>query len=283
MLIQEPAADYFANAAVNKSALDAICRSPLHYQKRIIGHSAPIEPTPAMKLGTLVHTLVLEPDEVSDRYAITPAVDRRTKGGKEAYAAWEAQLGGRESITVETYDTAVLMSAAVLNHPVAAELLDGAVCERSAYGVDEATGIQIKARIDAIQRATLVDLKTTKDASAEGFAKSIANFRYHVQAAHYLETYKAATGDQPESFVFLAVESAPPYAVGVYQLDSASLAFAAQQRREDLEAIAKFHASSCPPSYNSNQLTTLSLPPWILRQSSQPSRQPLPLQQMETF
>lgn len=279
MLVTEQATAYFANPAINKSALDAIRLSPLHYQRRIVERTAAIEPTPAMALGTLVHTLVLEPEEVFRRYAMKPALDRRTKAGKEAYAAWEAELNGREALQLEIHDMACSMSAAVLSHPIASELLEGAICERSAYGVDPESGLDVKARIDAIQGTTLVDLKTCRDASSEGFARSVASYRYHVQAAHYMATYQAATGHQVDSFVFVAVESAPPYAVGVYQLDPASLAFAAEQRREDLAALSQFHSAQCPASYNNNQLTTISLPPWVMRSF----RPPLQQQQLETY
>ncbi len=54
-------ADYHAHPAISKSHLDLIARSPLHYWARYIDPKRVIpEPTPAMRIGSAVHTHVLE-------------------------------------------------------------------------------------------------------------------------------------------------------------------------------------------------------------------------------
>jgi hypothetical protein len=56
---------YHADPAVSASHLHAIARSPYHYWSRYLDpNRKPVEPTAAMRLGSLVHCAVLEPDEL---------------------------------------------------------------------------------------------------------------------------------------------------------------------------------------------------------------------------
>jgi len=106
-----------------------------------------------------------------------------------------------------------------------------------------------------------VDLKTTEDASP-GFRKSIANFRYHVQAAWYLDGVERATGRRPEQFLFVCVEKRAPYACAVYAADAEMIEAGAKQTRMDLDKLAECKASNSWPGY-SNQIETISLPAWM--------------------
>jgi hypothetical protein len=103
-----------------------------------------------------------------------------------------------------------------------------------------------------------VDLKTTTDASPAAFARSVATFRYHVQASHYLSGLHGA-----ERFVFIAVEKTAPYAVAVYELDAAAMAAGDELRQRDMRMIADCRATGEWPGY-SDDCQTLSLPKWAL-------------------
>jgi exodeoxyribonuclease VIII len=90
---------YHGGPGVSKSGLDLIARSPLHYWTRYLDpQRTPTEPTPSMRLGTAIHTAVLEPGEFAKRHHVAPVVDRRTKDGK---AAWEAALAAAEDAGAE--------------------------------------------------------------------------------------------------------------------------------------------------------------------------------------
>jgi hypothetical protein len=76
-------ADYHADPAISASHLKAVMQSPYHYWSRYLNPQRPtMEPTAAMRLGSLAHCAVLEPDELHNRYAIAP--DRRSNAGKAA-------------------------------------------------------------------------------------------------------------------------------------------------------------------------------------------------------
>jgi hypothetical protein len=245
---------YHADPAVSASHLHAVAKSPYHYWSRYLDpkRSAP-EPTAAMRLGSLVHCAVLEPGELAGRYGVCGP--RNTKAGKEQAADMAA--AGIEAVTGSDMELALAMADAVRSHQAAAELLRNGKAEQSFWWDDAATGLRCKCRPDWYDGATVVDLKTTTDAGP-GFARSVATFRYHVQASHYLAGLHGA-----ERFVFLTVEKTAPYAVAVYELDAAALAAGDELRQRDMRVIADCQATKEWPGYG-DTCQPLSLPSWAL-------------------
>ena len=260
-------AEYHRHAAVSKSHLDQVARSPLHYWARYVDPKrVQPEPTAAMLLGTAVHTHILELREWDQRYIAAPdGIDRRTKVGKEAWAAFEAEAAGRTVISRDDAELVMAMGRAVHGHPAAAMLLalPGAA-ETTWMWHDQPTGLQCKCRPDWLTTdgSLIVDLKTTEDASPAGFRKSIANWRYHVQASWYLDGIEQATGRRPEQFIFICVEKKAPHAVAVYAADAEMIAAGAKQARLDLDTLAVCKAADAWPGY-SDQIETISLPAWM--------------------
>jgi exodeoxyribonuclease VIII len=207
-----------------------------------------------MKLGSLTHCAVLEPDELlAGRYGIAP--DRRTNAGKAVAAEMEA--AGIEAVTAPEMEQALAMAASVRSHQAAAALLRDGKAEQSFWWDDIQTGLRCKCRPDWYNGTTIVDLKTTTDASPKGFAKSVAQWRYHVQQNHYL------AGTFAERFVFIAVEKQYPFCVGVYELDETAALHGEAERRNNLQTIADCRAISEWPGYG-NTIQPLSLPNWAL-------------------
>ncbi len=83
-----------------------------------------------------------------------------------------------------------------------------AIKERSLFWVDEDTGLQCKARPDAMtlgESALCGDLKSARSVEPDEFIKDLFKFRYDLQAAHYLACIKAVYGVDA-SFAFFTVE-----------------------------------------------------------------------------
>jgi hypothetical protein len=248
-------ADYHADPAVSASHLHAVAKSPYHYFSRYLNpERIALEPTAAMRLGSLVHCAVLEPEELAGRYGV--CAPRNTKAGKEQ--AERMAAAGIEAVTQSDMALALSMALSVRLHPAAAALLAHGKAEQSFWWDDAATGLRCKCRPDWYDGATVVDLKTTTDASAASFARSVATFRYHVQASHYLAGLHGA-----ERFVFIAVEKTAPYAVAVYELDAAAMTTGDELRQRDMRVIADCQAISEWPGYG-NTIQALSLPSWAL-------------------
>jgi hypothetical protein len=258
--------DYHAHAAISKSHLDQVAKSPLHYWARYLDPNRVVpEPTPAMAIGSAVHTHVLELDQWDARYVSAPdGIDRRTKAGKAEWEAFTAAATGRTVLPKADADLVMRMAHSVFSHPAAAMLLAlPGKAETTHMWTDAATGLQCKCRPDWLtdDGRLLVDLKTTEDAG-RGFAKSIAQWRYHVQASWYLDGIEQATGTRPEQFLFLCVEKKAPYAVAVYAADAEMIAAGAQTAARDLDVLATCKAAGAWPGY-SDQIEPISLPPWM--------------------
>lgn len=247
-----PAAQYHAHPAVSKSVLDRIARSPLHARAYIDGVRD--EPTPAMNFGTALHSAVLEPSLFAAKYAVFEG-DRRTKDGKARYE--ELQQRGATIISAADNDAISAMAMAIRQHPIAARLLASGLAESSVFWQHPATGLQCKCRPDWWIEAdeTVVDIKSTEDASPAAFARSVAAYRYHVQAAHYL------MGTQARRFLFVAVEKKAPHAVAVYELDDDALQIGMRLRDRDLEQYASCVEFDTWPGFPA-EIMPLTLPRW---------------------
>lgn len=256
-------ADYHAGEGVSKSDLDKISRSPAHY--RAAKDAPPDPPTPEMVLGSLFHTLTLEPIEFGDEYAIAPNVDKRTKAGKEAWAAFEIEAGGKTIITEAQYETAKKMAAAILSHPTAGPLVKGdGDTEFSIFWNPAVTpDLLSKCRPDFIKRSdgrySVIDLKSTKDARPFAFQRSAWNFRYHVQAAYYWDGCTNEFSMAPESFIFIACEKEPPYAVVVYEASIEMLNAGREEYYHDLQVYQECLRTGVWPGYPVE--TVLLMPP----------------------
>jgi hypothetical protein len=248
-------ADYHADPAISASHLKAITQqSPYHYWSRFLDPKRPtVEPSSAMRLGSLAHCAVLEPDELSKRYST--CLPRNTKAGKEQAA--ELAAAGIEAVTESDMALALNMADAVRQHPYAAALLADGKAEQSFWADDLATGLRIKARPDWYTGTTIVDLKTCSDASSGGFSRACATFAYNLQAQHYLNVCFA------ERFIFLAVEKTYPFCVGIYELDAAAMAAGAEQCRIGLQTISDCRAINEWPGYTTT-CDTISMPNWAL-------------------
>lgn len=98
--------------------------------------------------------------------------------------------------------------------------LDPERSELTALG--EIDGAMCRARFDNLPErgGVIYDIKTTTDASADAVIRSVEAYGYDVQAAHYLATLEAATG-QRRKMRFIFVEKMPPFEVSVIELHDA--------------------------------------------------------------
>jgi exodeoxyribonuclease VIII len=254
--LEMPAEKYHAVDALSKSMMSKILKSPAHYKAALEEHQ---EPTKSMQMGTAIHTAVLEPQLYSQVVAVIPPdIDGRTKDGK----AWKEQHKSRIHLThAEDIDVQGVANS-VRRHPFWDIIhLDHRI-EASVFAQDEETGIALKARPDlwVLEPAILVDVKTTDDATPEGFSRTVGSFGYHIQAAHYM----AMTG--AHSFVFVAVERKAPYAVAIYKLDAEWLQAGANLRSKAISTLHECRALDSWPAYPT-ATQTLSCPKWVLNKS----------------
>ncbi len=183
--------------------------------------------TTAFRVGRALHCGVLEPGLYGDLYATAPQVDKRTKAGKEEYAAFETSVGERTILKKEEGEQVADMIAAIQAHPAASELLE--FCPiREATLLATLHGVPCKSRIDAMSShygsparsdAVFCDLKSTKNhASRREVEQDVWRYGYGLQMCMYREMMRE-NGVDVARVSFIVVEKSPPHGVCVFDVD----------------------------------------------------------------
>lgn len=248
MIVKMTAAEYHALDAISASLLKAARKGAPHLARYRSG-----EQTfgPAVALGTAAHSMILTPADFDAEIAVAPDVNRRTKEGKAAHAAWLETVGDRTVITAEQHEAARRIAEAVAAHPLASDLLSD--CETEVTLVWDGC----KARIDAIKGSTLIDLKTTRDASPATFSRAIFNRDIHLQLAWYADAL-AEVGRTVDRYVVIAVDNVDPYGVAVYELDEHAIELG---RRAYCDALAMLDHN--PANGYAATAIPVEVPRWI--------------------
>lgn len=171
----------------------------------------------AFDMGTLVHSLVLEPEKRD--YVVVEADSWRTKAAKEA--ADEARAQGLLPILEHELAEAQNIANAVFAHKEASKLLDRTAREMSL--VDSSGPAPRLARLDAWKPGHIIDLKTTAgSAKPSDFVRTGAQYGYHIQAAHYTAMAEEFTGER-QDFSWIVVEKEAPHLVSVVHAEELAL------------------------------------------------------------
>ncbi len=253
---------YFERPELNCSGMKDLLKSPAHFKH---AQTMPRTETDAMRLGTAVHALTLEPVKFAQDYTVLlDKIDKRTKAGKEAWA--ELTENGRKLVlTREEFDQIKGISEAVKTHPTASKILNFGMAEFEIY--TEIEGIGAKAKLDWYRKGIIADLKTTEDASPSGFAKACAKYGYAMQAAWYLDCANAA-GMNAREFIFIAVEKSAPYLVGIYCLDDADLERGRADYQHALAIYRRCLETGNWQGYSTNIETLKPLPTWAFKHTT---------------
>ena len=226
---------YHATPGFSSSVLKTfISQSPKAAWERYIRPDRPKEhPSKAMLLGTMVHTLVLEPENFEKDF---PA-------GGELPLTNTGRM--REKTFHETISKAKAVADAVKRHPMARGVLypSGAIYESSFFEDCPKTGLKLKCRPDALLPENwAVDLKTTSTGLTTGFPYQARSLGYHLQEAFYRYVLECC-GATVSRFFFVVVETVPPHDVVVYELNSSILSEASVRVADALEQIATLQKS----------------------------------------
>lgn len=276
-----PEAEYHTKklGEFSNSAAKQMLRSPAHY-KAYIEAKEDSTATPAQTFGKAFHCALFEPERFKETYVVVPddaprkpsitQINAKNPSADTVIAVnWWGNFAseGKLILSGEDMERIEAMMLSVQSHPWASKLVKGVETEVTLYWIDEATGLECKARADAFKdlgaKRYVVDAKSCLDASPAAFAKAVHSYGYHIQHAHYCKGF-AAVGKPLANYLILAIESEAPYVCQVYCIDAEAEARgyelidrAAQRTRECLD-------SGKWPGY-SEDITTLSLPAWSLK------------------
>lgn len=252
--------DYLAEPAMSNSGLKRLRKSPAHY---MAGDDPEAEPKDSLRRGSLLHTLVLEPETFTQRYRVKP--DGMTFATKDGKAWRDAVPGGVEIVSAAEMRAAKRQATNLRGLPEVAALLGSGESEVSFFWIDPVTGEPCKGRADWVYRTdagvVLLDLKTTEDASESGFSRACARYGYHMQAAWYSDGWQQATGEHVLGFVFGAVESVWPHVAAPYMLDDDAMERGRAECRRLMDLHAQCVAAGRWPGYVES-IQPINLPAW---------------------
>lgn len=263
--------DYHADrTAVSSTWLKKIEKSPFHLKSYL--SSPPAESTPALIMGSAVDCLIFEPDEWNNQFIIAPEINRRTNAGKDEWAALlaDAAKTKRQLISEADHFEALQTAKAVRTNPVMADIMSSGSAQKVFVWEDPVTGLLCKCKADWYDEAsgTLMDLKTGRDADPVNFAKAIANFGYHIQAAFYTDGVVACK-KPVKRFIFGVIEKpdgkdviqTSPELMAFYELDPADLEAGQDTYSSGLAAINFCMINDEWPGYT-NRIIPISRPAW---------------------
>lgn len=285
-LILKPSnsSDYHSDTSrISKSGLDVINRSPLHYWHKYLNPENTErgeKKSTALEFGSLLHCLVFEEDEFNRLYAFLPpnmprkptSAQREAKNpSKETVASiarWDefiAENAGKIIVDEDDARQAFGMRDMLYNHPTFDMLMHSGTAEQRVNFEVPDIYAQCKLKYDWLSDlGFVVDLKTTENASAAAFIRSISEYRYHVQDAFYTDGLFYGLGASIKGFIFAAIEKSPPYAMQLHSLDGAAIAQGRKVYQANLRTYMECLERDEWPGYPED-ITVLSLPSWATR------------------
>ncbi len=110
----------------------------------------------------------------------------------------------------------------------------------------------------------IVDIKSTEDAGAAAFQKTIADYGYHTKAAFYLDGVSAVLGANFDDFTIIAVEKTPPFEVHVIRINAPSINEGRALYLNGLKKLKQCQDSGKWPAYP-QEITPLDIAPWSFK------------------
>jgi exodeoxyribonuclease VIII len=140
--------------------------------------------------------------------------------------------------------------------------LAGALTEQSIFATDP-SGVLLKGRPDVIGADFMADLKTTGDASTGAFSRTIASYRYHVQAALYRRIMHLL-GQPKARWYFIIVQLTPVPRVNVRELIQLAIAQGENDLEADLALLRHCQATGRWPGLSGDEdgICGVDIPPW---------------------
>lgn len=256
--------DYHKSPGINRSRLALIAKSPAHFKW---AEDNPQEPTGALIFGQAYHCMLLEPQYFYSRFIEYPGCDRRTKEGKEEYQWFLDTKEDKQALTKGEMETLKAMQAVMVQNKIHRWLLTGIV-EQPIYWTDKLTGELCKVKPDARKFGkksfVVADYKTCEDASTDAFLRAAIRYGYDLEAGMYLDGVYEQTGKE-HTFLFIAQEKKPPYAVNFIGADPLFVDYGRMRFRQLLDTYHECKETGNWWGYNGKEgnINKLNLPRWL--------------------
>lgn len=245
--------DYWARSAMNpdrepeeESAAKVIGKA---YHKRIVEGAGAFRASFAPEVDPKDHPTALR--TVDDLKEAIAALNAKPKGKNKgeliaqlaaldpSVKVWSlieadhaAIHDGKTMLPADLIRKIEISAAMIEKHPDLKKAFTGGYPEVSIFWTDPEFCIPMKARLDYLKRAAVVDLKTFENVNGmpidKAIARTIANYKYHIQARLYLDAVREAKKHIKAGRVFGEVE--PAFLDAVAKSDGHTFMFLFQQK-----------------------------------------------------
>lgn len=244
--------------ALSMGSSDAVVlteSTPAHLRASWIGEQ---EDSAASDLGTIIHSLLLEPHREEKAIVLVNADDWRTKAAREQRD--EARAKGKTPLLERDIAKARAAVEAVMNNPIAAALMQKGQAEKSWFAKDKDTGLYRKARPDWFtDDRIIVDLKTVSSAAPKFLQSRLWDGAWFQQAPWYCDVVERVDGIPAKGYLWLCVEQKPPHAVVIRKPPTAVLMHGHRLNQQAFATFAKCAAEDKWPAYG-DEIEELDLP-----------------------
>lgn len=231
--------EYFADPALDQSALKRFMVSPLSYVD-YLDHGLDVSGD-ALEFGKAAHALVL-----GTGAEIVERPNLRTKAGR----AEMEELKARDAAVLSAADLSKAEAMAAVTSPYF-DAIPGRP-EVAVFADDPASGLELKGKYDWLPDAPdedgvlrIRDYKTTAS-DPRDFPRDAARLGYHIQAAFYMMLYRLGGYMDPIGFEFVVQEKKRPYDYMVWRMaeDSQEIGMAGEHIAQALDELAGFKRDS---------------------------------------
>lgn len=249
------------------SSLSQFDISPVHYIKYITQKK---EETPQMLLGSLVHSMILEPDQVEIEYVLSPKFDMRKKEDKEAKAAFDKDNEGKKVIDPDTWDTAKNIASSVYDSPMAVNILSKLEMRECHFTFDH-NGLPVNGYIDGVGKQNdkpfILEVKTSLTSSPSEVIKDFYNKRYHIQAGVYRKAIEMMGISDKAPVIYIVVENKPPHIVTLFMASEDYVSYGVKEFDRLVSEFKHWKDLGFPTvgysKTGSEELYELGLPSWV--------------------
>lgn len=264
-----PFEQYVAWDALNHSTLKVMGDSPKHF-KYARDEAEPYS-SDALRFGTLMHTLLLEPERFAEITAPAPINEKTGKPfGMEtkAWAEYAAEHPGKILVGEEELARLRIMAREIRKHEDAKVLFEEASQREVCIVWDcPVTGVRCKGRVDLLislgdKKYIRADLKSCTSARISDLESSLTGLAYHTQDAFYAMGMEAL--GLKSSSMIIAAESARAHDVVVYEINDETRIAANTEVNEWLADLRRCNETDHWPGY-AERLIQIGAPLWYFK------------------
>lgn len=249
-------------APVHFSDLCEMDLSPAHFKARC---EKVFESTKDMRVGTIVHELVLGPHKTK-RMIRYEAEERRGNAWRDFEAQAKAEHGPMvEIVTEKEWREAEPIADALKRDPILRSFLEGAYREKPLKW--RSSGIECETDgIDIVQisggMGLIADLKRTSCTEPRGFQRHAFKHHWHVQLPWYEEACQENGIDTSRGLFIIGAEPEPPYAVTALQLTTQLIDLGRRTYIKWLERLKRAREEDHWPGYTQT-VVDFDVPEWM--------------------